>query len=139
MHAAVNTWHDGRKAAKVRCDNVTRRGTGELGAALAAHLHAEAMPVTLEEVVVVGARLRTTCHADIAPAVKLASKGGKLGLLVKVLGEDFEFKCLLAEDHKTATMGKPGNDIGIIIIVENLHELQVGTKQAFVSSRNDVL
>lgn len=131
IHTAVSSWHDGRNAAKVGCDDVTRsRATGHLGGTSACHPHELPVAVSLEELVVVGARLRTTYHTDVAPAVELASKGRILGLLVKVLRQDFGFKGLLAEDHKTATMGKPGNDIGIIFIVENLHELQVG-KQDF--------
>ena len=93
------------------------------GIAVAAHLHTEAMLAALEASVVVGASLGTSGDSNKAPTVELASKRRVLGLFVKVFRQHIRFEVLLAVDHESTAVWKPANDVGVLLVVEDLHEL----------------
>ena len=91
---------------------------------LTTHLHAETRLIPQEELVEVRPSLRTTSNASEAPSVQLASERGELGLL-EVPWQDLSRELLLLVDDKALAVWDPGNDVGMLLAGENVHQLHV--------------
>lgn len=95
---------------------------GKVLGILAAHLHAQAEIALLKVLVVVRPGLRSSGDAAKIPPVEFPSEAGKLGLF-EVLWQNFASKALLVVDGESLSVGQPRNDIRVVVIGENVHEL----------------
>lgn len=62
---------------------------------------------------------KTACQTN------LASKAGKLALLENAR-KDFFSKALLINDREAFAVWKPRNNINVVLIAQNFHELRFG-------------
>lgn len=82
---------------------------------LAAHLHTQAKLSSLKELVIVSSRFRTTRYTGETPAIKLAGKASKLGLL-EVEGQDIGGKFLLLVNDKAFAVRQPRDNVGMLLV-----------------------
>jgi hypothetical protein len=89
---------------------------------LTTHLHAKTKVPTLEVLMVVGTCLWSTSDSCEVPSVELARERSELGVL-EIFWHDFSGESFLLINHKASAMWEPRNDISILLVRENLHEL----------------